>query len=70
LTAVKIGNYLLPDPCKDEEKVADARLTVSVSDKEIHAMQKGGEGVLSQEEILKIVDMAFKHRKSLLKAMP
>ena len=69
LTAVKIGNYLLPDPCKDEEKVADARLTVSVSDKEIHAMQKGGEGVLSQEEILKIVDMAFKHRKSLLKAM-
>ncbi|UCE80544.1 MAG: exosome complex protein Rrp42 [Methanobacteriota archaeon] len=59
VTAVKIDGHILADPTYDEEVVADARLTVAINEKgNICAMQKGGEGSFSVDEVLKIVDLS------------
>jgi len=59
VTAVKIGEHILVDPTYDEEIVADARLTVATNEKgDMCAMQKGGEGSFTVDEVLKIVEQA------------
>ena len=58
------------DPNSKEESVLDSRLSVSVFDGNIHAMQKGGNKEISIEDVEKIVDIAIKKEKevrSLLK---
>jgi len=61
-TFVKIGNVILADPTLAEEHAADARLTVgtinSNSDTLVSAMQKGGNGGFTEEEIADIVGRA------------
>lgn len=70
VTVYKIGDYLFVDPATEEEKLADARLTVtSIEDSSICAMQKGGEATLTVDEIEKMVDIALKHAKTLRKAL-
>jgi exosome complex component RRP42 len=65
-TTVKIGNSLLSDPDVHEEKWSEARLTVATTDKgEVCAMQKGGEGVLSAEDIKNMVLASLKNGKML-----
>ncbi|MDP7323641.1 MAG: exosome complex protein Rrp42 [Candidatus Woesearchaeota archaeon] len=60
VTVWKIGEHFIVDPTPDEEKVADARLTIaSLSDKELCALQKGGEEPLSIEEIGKMLDVGL-----------
>jgi len=66
-TAIKIDNVILIDPTLDEEAIADAKLSVAIADKKIHAMQKSGPAPLSQEEIEKIVDIAEKKEAELKK---
>lgn len=58
-TFVKIGEKIILDPVLDEEFAMDARLTVCVTEKSVHAMQKGGSGAFSLDEISALVDKAF-----------
>jgi exosome complex component RRP42 len=61
LTAVKIDDKILVDPTHDEERVADARLTVStIENGNLCAMQKGHVGSFSIEEVFKIIDISRK----------
>lgn len=59
LTAVKIDGKILVDPTHDEERVADARLTVSINESgNLCAMQKGLVGSFSIEEVFKIIELS------------
>ncbi len=60
VTVYKVNNQLLVDPTREEEEAYEARLTVA-SDKNgtISAMQKGGDGPLSLEEIENMVTIAL-----------
>jgi exosome complex component RRP42 len=61
ITAVKIGDKLLVDPTHDEERVADARLTVAtIETGNLCAMQKGLNGSFSADEVFKVVNMSRK----------
>jgi len=61
VTAVKIGEHILVDPTYDEETVAEARLTVTTNEKgDLCAMQKGGSGSISPDEVLRVVELSRK----------
>nr|MBI4156500.1 exosome complex protein Rrp42 [Candidatus Woesearchaeota archaeon] len=68
-TISKIGNYILVDPSYEEERVLDARLTVTSEKGVINAMQKGGINSLSHEDIMKMVDIAIEKSRELEKAL-
>jgi len=71
VTVLKIGNHFIVDPSIEEEKISDARLTVAtLSDGTLCALQKGGEAPLTDEEILKMVDIAIEKTNELRKALP
>jgi len=65
-TMAKIKDKVLLDPLLDEEHAMDARLTVTTTDT-VNAMQKGGFGSLTLEEVEKAVDLAFEKSKDLRK---
>ena len=65
-TVAKIGNSIISDPSVDEEYAADARLTIATTDK-LNAMQKGGSGTFTKDEIMNAVDLAFKNGDSIRK---
>lgn len=57
VTAVQIENSILVDPALDEEKVAEARLTVTTDENgDLRAMQKGGMGALTMDQIYKVIE--------------
>jgi len=59
VTLAKINNKLMIDPCLDEENVMDARITIAtVEDGSICAMQKGGIGCFSREELEQACELA------------
>jgi exosome complex component RRP42 len=60
ITLAKIDETLIVDPSLDEEQAMSARLTVA-SDGEgrVCAMQKGGSGVFTVEEIKRAVSLAL-----------
>jgi exosome complex component RRP42 len=61
VTAVKIDGKILVDPTHDEERVADARLTVAtIETGNLCAMQKGLNGAFTLDEVFKIVDASTK----------
>ncbi len=65
-TAVKIENSILFDPTLDEEKVAEARLTVTTDENgDLRAMQKGLDGALTLDEIRQIIDTSLRVSKDL-----
>lgn len=67
-TYAKIGKNIILDPSLDEELVMDARLTVATTEKgEICAMQKGGSGTFTRDEILDIVSRSIDKAKELRK---
>jgi len=69
ITILKIGDYLIADPSVDEEKVYDSRLTVAtLADGTLCGMQKGGDAPLTEEEIMKMVELAIEKGKELRKA--
>lgn len=68
VTVYKIGDMFVIDPITDEEKVVDARLTVCCTKEgKICALQKGGDGSLMAEDVLKMVDIALLKSKELRK---
>jgi len=65
-TAVKIENSILFDPTLDEEKVADARLSVTTDENgDLRAMQKGLAGALTLDEVKSIIDTSLRLSKGL-----
>jgi exosome complex component RRP42 len=61
ITAVKIDGKILLDPTHDEERVADARLTVATTETgNLCAMQKGLVGSFTVDEVSKIVELSRK----------
>jgi exosome complex component RRP42 len=66
-TVYKISNNLVVDVNAKEEESIDARLSISVADGNIHALQKGGDAPLTIEDIKKMIDIAMKKEKELVK---
>lgn len=64
-TVAKIDGKLLLDPSIEEEHVADCKLTVTVIDGKLSAMQKGGAGGFSPEEIEEIIQIAIENSGKL-----
>ena len=61
VTCVKVDGKILVDPTHDEERVADARLTVAtIENGNLCAMQKGLDGAFTHDEVLRIVESARK----------
>ena len=66
VTVLKIGDKLIVDPLIEEREALDARLTITtMEDGTVCAMQKGGEGQLSIEEIGEMLDIAQRKAKEL-----
>jgi exosome complex component RRP42 len=69
-TTVKINDFVLFDPCFDEEIIADARLTVATDHKgDIRAMQKGLSGSFTREEIQKVIKGALDNGQEIRKKL-
>lgn len=73
VTACKIGDVLFVDPSLEEERIADARLTVTTDEKgRIRAMQKGLKGSLTVDEVNQVITLSQKIgeevRKQILEA--
>lgn len=67
-TFIKVNGNILLDPSLEEEKVMDARLSITIEDSgNICAMQKAGSGSWSQEEVMKCVKLAGKKSIELRK---
>jgi len=59
ITEVKVGNDLIVDPNFDEEQISSARLTVTTDDNgNFRAMQKGGRGSITLDELSLCLDRA------------
>ncbi len=68
VTVCKVGTNLILDPLFEEESIIDCKLTIAVRDDDkICAMQKQGKGVLTIDEIEKMIDLAIKKSKELRK---
>lgn len=69
-TFIKIGDDVLLDPSLEEERVADARLTITIEDSGmVCAMQKAGSGSWTQEEVLTCIDIAIKNTEDVRKIL-
>lgn len=67
-TFIKVGNEILVDPSLEEERVMDARLTVTIEDNGmICAMQKSGIGFFTSEEVMKCIKTAGKTSREIRK---
>jgi len=59
ITAAKLRDTIVFDPGLDEERIADARLTVATDENgDIRAMQKGLKGSFSYDEVRKVIATA------------
>jgi len=68
ITSVKIGNHLILDPNFDEEMISSARLTVTTDDEgNFRAMQKGGRGSITRDELSLCLDRAVEKGKAIRK---
>ncbi len=65
ITLGKISDKIIVDPDSKEESVLNARLSISVCDGNIHAMQKGGSDGITIEEVGAMMDIAIKKEKEL-----
>lgn len=69
ITLYKAGKSIFVDASNKEEEVLDVRLSVAVDGNTIYAMQKGGEGILTMEDVEQMLELAFKKEKDLRKAL-
>ena len=71
VTIGKVANKLIIDPNANEERVLDARITITVDERDnIVSIQKGAEGYLTLEEIQQATDMAIEKTKDIRKSYP
>ncbi len=69
ITFAKIGDYLVLDPTKEEEEVADVVFTIGREEDFIYSLQKSKEGFLIKEDIekaLKVSKEKFKELKEII----
>ncbi|UCH88442.1 MAG: exosome complex protein Rrp42 [Thermoplasmata archaeon] len=65
-TIAKLGKTLLVDPKLDEEKICEARLTVTTDENgDIRAMQKGNDGYFEVDELKSAIKMAQEVAKNI-----
>lgn len=67
VTLYKLGKEFIIDPSIQEEKAADARLSVAIVQGNIHAMQKGGTEILTIDEVNKVIEIAEEKVKEVKK---
>ena len=66
VTMARIDGDFVVDPSLDEEMVADARITVTTDkDGNVCALQKGGVGVFSVDDVLEAIDVAIEKSEEL-----
>jgi exosome complex component RRP42 len=66
ISAVEFSDSIMFDPSSDEEAIANTKLTViTTADGSICGMQKSGTGLLKQEQIYRIVDIACEKAKEI-----
>jgi exosome complex component RRP42 len=60
ITMARIGDAIIVDPTAEEESCMDARTTMTVDDEHnVCAVQKGGSGTFSPEQVKYMVDLAI-----------
>lgn len=70
VTCAKIGDKLVVDPQLEEEQVMDARLSMAVDDDDkICAIQKGGSGYFSPEQVVEFAGLAVDKAKEMRKKL-
>jgi len=70
VTIAKISSSLLVDPNLEEENAMDSRITIATNKHgDICAMQKGGDGYFTTEEIEKSIDLSILKGKELRKIL-
>ena len=68
VTFAKINGKLIVDPWLEEEQIMDARLTITVDkDGKICALQKGGYGYFTTQQIFEAAEIAMKKAEELRK---
>lgn len=68
VTFANVSDKMIVDPWLEEEEVMSARLTITVDkDDKICAIQKGGQGALTPQQILEAVYIAKERAKELRK---
>ncbi len=65
---IKVGNYWLVDPSRDEERVSETELTISTTGTHVCTMQKG-KGGLYKDELMSNLDIAFKRGDDIRKLL-
>jgi len=66
ITTAKIQETLIFDPSLEEERIMDARITITFdSEGDIRAMQKGGQGVFTIEEVKNLTSTAREKAEEL-----
>lgn len=63
-TFAKVDDQILLDPTEKEEAVMRSRLTVGIRDGEVCALQKGGNGGFTDEQLLKMIGTAIEMAKA------
>jgi exosome complex component RRP42 len=70
VTFAKINDRLVVDPWLDEEQVMDARISMAIDDDDnICAIQKGGSGYFSPDQVLEAAKMAREKAEEMRKKL-
>jgi len=64
-TFSKIDSQIVLDPGLDEEKAMSARLTLATTPEYVCAMQKGGKGAFTSDELINLIDVSFEKGNEL-----
>jgi exosome complex component RRP42 len=70
VTFAKINDKLIVDPGLEEEQIMDARLTITIDDDgKVCAIQKGGSGHFTPEQVLEAAKMAMEKAEEIRKKL-
>ncbi|MEM3457960.1 MAG: exosome complex protein Rrp42 [Candidatus Bathyarchaeia archaeon] len=70
VTFAKINDKLIVDPCLEEEQVMDSRLSIAIDDDgNICAIQKGGSGYFTQEQVFEAAKIAKEKAEEMRKKL-
>ncbi len=64
-TFANIEGQTVVDPSYDEEVAMDSRVTIATTEDRLCAMQKGGDGSLTKEQVLGLIDLSMKKGSEL-----
>lgn len=64
-TFAKVGDHLLLDPTREEERAAECQLTVGTVDGYVVCMQKSGPGSMKKSEVMECIGIALKKGNEL-----